>query len=158
MERASDCPGASLKLSWGAVPKLIPQTTWPNIWLQMGLWTALFVVSTLLVNAPCVPAILRATGLLEVSPVKLSVREKAKRALLRFTVAALKDLREDEDEMLRGVDWGAVSRYVDLSIELGAGPSVAAGPAGASILPEGRTADEYDGHGWTQPASPRRDR
>ena len=30
----------------------------------------------------------------------------------------LQDLKADEDEMLRGVDWGAVQRYVDLSGEL----------------------------------------
>lgn len=31
--------------------------------LQMGLWCSLFVLSTLLVNAPTVPALLRSTGL-----------------------------------------------------------------------------------------------
>ncbi|KAL4858875.1 Protein ACTIVITY OF BC1 COMPLEX KINASE 3 [Chlorella vulgaris] len=60
---------------------------------QMGLWTSLFVLSTLIINAPTVPAVLQYTGL-------------------------TKDLKNDEDEMLRGVDWGAVARYVDLSEEL----------------------------------------
>lgn len=179
--------------------------------LQIGLWVSLFVLSTLLINAPTIPAVLRFTGLAEaskgsavrlastgqlfwafrqqqslfphafhpsgplcqVSPVKLSIREKAKRALLRYTAAAIQarlpcsilheqhrlwaprgtflrqlcqhclpllahlqrtsvlamhmppappsheqDLKSDEDEMLRGVDWGAVARYVDLSEEL----------------------------------------
>lgn len=107
----------------------------------------------------------------QVSPVKLSIREKARRALLRYTAAAIKvgsaccrgqhrlscravhgprhsvcqwarascsaarrfknrqchsalapptvqDLRGDPDEMVRGVDWGKVARFVDLSDEL----------------------------------------
>lgn len=32
----------------------------------------------------------------------------------RYTQAAIQDLKDDEDEMLRGVDWAAVARYVDL--------------------------------------------
>lgn len=36
----------------------------------------------------------------------------------RYTKAAIADLKEAEDEMLRGVDWGAVARYVDLQEEL----------------------------------------
>lgn len=102
--------------------------------LQLGLWTSLFVLCTLLINAPTIPAVLRFTGLAEascsrplppgsrggttpqnrrppdsnslhstplrsaprppmpmqVSPVKLGIREKAKRALLRHTAAAIK--------------------------------------------------------------------
>ncbi|PRW44236.1 Sodium hydrogen exchanger 7 [Chlorella sorokiniana] len=90
----------------------------PLVAAQLGLWTSLFVLCTLLINAPTIPAVLRWTGLTEVSPVKLSIREKAKRALLRYTAAAVKDLRDDPDEMLRGVDWGKVARFVDLSDEL----------------------------------------
>ena len=37
--------------------------TCPNLPLQMGLWASLFVLSTLLINAPTVPAVLRFTGL-----------------------------------------------------------------------------------------------
>ena len=33
-------------------------------------------------------------------------------------MVVLQDLKGDEDEMLRGVGWGAVARYVDLSEEL----------------------------------------
>ncbi|PSC69954.1 Sodium hydrogen exchanger 7 [Micractinium conductrix] len=100
---------------------------------QMGLWTGLFVLSTLLVNAPTIPALLRFTRLNQVSLVKLRIREKAKRALLRYTATAIQDLKADEDEMLRGVDWAAVARYVDLSEELHLFDSStsAAGSAGA---------------------------
>ncbi|GAB4814387.1 hypothetical protein N2152v2_001433 [Parachlorella kessleri] len=85
---------------------------------QMGMWTSSFVLATLLINAPTVPTLLKLTGLVRVSPVKLSIREKARRALLRYTKAAVQDLKDDEDEMLRGVDWGAVARYVDLTEDL----------------------------------------
>lgn len=111
----------------------------PNLPFQMGLWASLFVLSTLLINAPTVPAVLACTGLtkasrlgsmwacrcrrrrhwgrrarpvqqqqcsqhgrlwgserglqpvcrVQVSPVKLSIRQKAKRALLRYTATAI---------------------------------------------------------------------
>lgn len=35
--------------------------------LQLGLWTSLFVLCTLLINAPTIPALLRWTGLTEAS-------------------------------------------------------------------------------------------
>lgn len=38
---------------------------------QMGLWTALCVLGTLLINAPLVPAVLRWSGLVHVSPVSV---------------------------------------------------------------------------------------
>jgi hypothetical protein len=101
---------------------------------QIGLWVSLFVLSTLLINAPSIPAVLRFTGLAQarnsagkalaplsaegtewkmalmcnanlvakcitslqmrqVSPVKLSIREKAKRALLRYTAGAIQARR-----------------------------------------------------------------
>lgn len=91
--------------------------------LQLGLWTSLFVLSTLFINAPTIPAVLRFTGLtqaggaaretgghaqarlgpgalthsapapllpVQLSPVKLRIREKAKRALLRYTAASIR--------------------------------------------------------------------
>ena len=56
----------------------------------MGLWTSLFVLCTLCINAPTIPALLHFTGLAAVPPVKLRIREKAKHALLRYTAAAIK--------------------------------------------------------------------
>ncbi|KAK9828685.1 hypothetical protein WJX72_001519 [[Myrmecia] bisecta] len=85
---------------------------------QIALYTAGLVLLSLLINAPLIPLLLDWTGLSKVSPVKQRVRAKAVRALLRYTDTALNNLRHDEDEMLRGVDWGAVGRYVDLRKEL----------------------------------------
>ena len=43
------------------------------------------------------------------------VRSRARAALVRYTAAAIEELRGSGDsDALRGVDWGAVARYVDL--------------------------------------------
>ena len=68
----------------------------------MSMWTAGIVVMTLLVNAPLIPLLLKWTGLSQVSPVKAKIRAKAARAFTRYTQNAVKELKNDEDEMLRG--------------------------------------------------------
>ena len=150
---------------------------------QMGLWTSLFVLSTLLINAPTIPALLRYTRLNQARrrnraapgpsstarawlaqlargcassnlrlPTRTGFSGQAQHpaegpasaaevhrirhpgVLAHAELAALghvsdrswlsarlpieQALKADEDEMLRGVDWGAVARYVDLSDEL----------------------------------------
>ncbi|DBA77107.1 hypothetical protein WJX77_005031 [Trebouxia sp. C0004] len=85
---------------------------------QMSMWTAGIVVMTLLVNAPLIPLLLKWTGLSQVSPVKAKIRAKAARAFTRYTQNAVKELKNDEDEMLRGVDWKAVEDFVDMSDSL----------------------------------------
>lgn len=70
--------------------------------VQMSMWTAGIVVMTLLVNAPLIPVLLKWTGLSQVSPVKAKIRAKAARAFTRYTQNAVKELKNDEDEMLRG--------------------------------------------------------
>jgi hypothetical protein len=65
-------------------------------------------------------------------------------------LSCVQDLKNDEDEMLRGVDWGAVARYVDLSEELqtfdtcaGTRPSTGgAGAASAVVLDAGAAGRE----------------
>ena len=76
--------------------------------LQIALWTAGFVVMTLVINAPLLPWVMRKTGLAAIASVKRRMRAKAVRALVRFTNAAIEDLKDDQDEMLRGaiaIDW-----------------------------------------------------
>ena len=68
----------------------------------MSAWTAGVVVLTLLINAPMIPLVLKWTGLSQVSPVKAKIRAKAARAFTRYTSNAINELRNDEDEMLRG--------------------------------------------------------
>ena len=69
---------------------------------QIALWTAGFVVMTLFINAPLLPWVMRKTGLAAIASVKRRMRAKAVRALVRFTNAAIEDLKDDQDEMLRG--------------------------------------------------------
>lgn len=69
------------------------------------MWTAGIVVLTLLVNAPLIPFLLKWTGLSQVSPVKAKIRAKAARAFSRYTDNAVEELKNDEDEMLRGTSW-----------------------------------------------------
>ena len=58
----------------------------------------------------------------------------------------LQDLKGDEDEMLRGVDWGAVARYVDLAEELQQFNGSAPGGGGGASSGEAGQA-EHDGAG-----------
>lgn len=51
---------------------------------QMGLWTALTVLSTLLLHPPTMPWVLKVAGLVDVSYLKTRIRSKAKRGLLRY--------------------------------------------------------------------------
>lgn len=46
------------------------------------------------------------------------MKRRAKQLLCSYTAKALADLRHDEDEMLRGVDWLDVAECVDLSADL----------------------------------------
>ena len=90
MDRAKpDCPQST-------------SVTLERCWLQMSAWTAGVVVLTLLINAPLIPLVLKWTGLSQVSPVKAKIRAKAARAFARYTQNAIKELQNDEDEMLRG--------------------------------------------------------
>ena len=69
---------------------------------QIALWTAGFVMMTLFINAPLLPWVMEKTGLASIASVKRRMRAKAVRALVRFTNAAIEDLKDDQDEMLRG--------------------------------------------------------
>ena len=57
---------------------------------------------TLCINAPLLPWMMEKTGLSAIASVKRRNRAKAKRALVRFTDSAVDDLKEADDEMLRG--------------------------------------------------------
>jgi len=43
---------------------------------------------------------------------------RARAAVAAFTKQALVDLQQDDDEMLRGVDWGQVATAVDITQEV----------------------------------------
>ncbi|KAK9789036.1 hypothetical protein WJX73_003859 [Symbiochloris irregularis] len=78
---------------------------------EIVLWTAGFVLMTLVINASILPWVLRVTGLSKVAPGKLKQRKRVVRALLNHTGSTIQALKDDDDEMLRGVDWPAVEQF-----------------------------------------------
>ena len=87
----------------------------PQIRSEIVLWTALFVLCTLIVNAPLLPRVLSWTGLDAVPAPRRALRGKALAALDAHTDAAVAALRAQEDEMLAGVDWARVRDMVRVS-------------------------------------------
>jgi len=79
---------------------------------EMALWASGYVLMTLLINAPLLGKLLEVLKLTETTKARKLMRQKAKRALKRFTEEAIKSLEYDNDEMLRGTDWDAVKEYV----------------------------------------------
>lgn len=75
---------------------------------EIVLWTALFVLCTLLINAPLLPKVLRVTRLDVVPDARLALRRRALRALDAHTASAVAGLRAEEDAMMAGVDWTRV--------------------------------------------------
>ena len=85
---------------------------------DISLWTACFVVLTLVINGPGTGPLLRFLKLCQVPMEKLRMRGRAKRALLRFTREQVQDLRKEDNEFLQGADWEAIEEYVDMTSEL----------------------------------------
>ncbi|KAL4855765.1 Sodium/hydrogen exchanger 7 [Chlorella vulgaris] len=117
---------------------------------DISVWTASFVLLTLVINAPSIGLMLRWLKLDRITPEKQAMRAKAKRALMRFTGAAIGSLREDDEQFLQGANWQAVGRYVDVSDELKKfdpplppaqawAISAAASPGSKQSLPGGET-------------------
>lgn len=80
-----------------------------RITAQIVTWTSSFVLLTLIVNAPTLPAVLKKFGLLDIPMPKKRMMKKARKALKKKTKEIVSDLKADEDELLRGVDWKVVN-------------------------------------------------
>jgi hypothetical protein len=72
----------------------------------MIFWTAGFVLLTLMVQAPMLPAVLRWAGLAKLPPGEVKRRRELVAALAEHTDEVLQELRQDE-EMLSGGCSGA---------------------------------------------------
>ncbi|KAL0021928.1 hypothetical protein WJX79_007439 [Trebouxia sp. C0005] len=81
---------------------------------ELVLWVAGFVLLSLIINAPMLPWIMRITSLNTVPEGKLRMRRKAVIALAAHKQEGLQQLKDDPDEMLRGVDWSLVSEHVSM--------------------------------------------
>jgi hypothetical protein len=77
-----------------------------TIGAEINLWTSSFVLLTLIINAPLIARMLNLLRLNTVSGEAVKMRNKAKRALCRFTDSAIAALKDDEDdEFLKGANW-----------------------------------------------------
>ncbi|GAB4813268.1 hypothetical protein N2152v2_000314 [Parachlorella kessleri] len=80
-----------------------------KLWVHILMLAFVMVVLSALVLTPLILFVLGFQG---------RGWSKAKRALLRFTDAAIANLRDDEGEFLQGANWDAVAQYVDMSRKL----------------------------------------
>lgn len=55
---------------------------------------------------------------MQVSVMTLKMRAKVRRAIQQHTETSIASLQADEDELLQGVEWGAVRKVLDLNMEL----------------------------------------
>jgi hypothetical protein len=82
-----------------------------NVKFFLSLWTTGFVLMTLLINAPAIPALLKACGLVQDSLIHLKMFEKAKVALKEFTFDAIKKLQRDPS--LISADYSKIVKVVE---------------------------------------------
>jgi hypothetical protein len=59
--------------------------------------------------------VLKLLGLDVIPPEKQKMRDKSRRALCRYTITAIQNLKDEDDEFLQGANWDAVLAYVDPS-------------------------------------------
>lgn len=69
---------------------------------EITLWTASFVLLTLLINAPTLAPLVRLLRLDGGARARAPARARAKRTLCRAVHAAIDGLREQEGELLQG--------------------------------------------------------
>ncbi|KDD76916.1 hypothetical protein H632_c68p2, partial [Helicosporidium sp. ATCC 50920] len=92
-----------------------PYTQLNAVNADVSLWTAAFVLLTLCINAPTISPLMQLLRLNRIPWERRKMRARAKKALERFSLAAVQLLQQDEDEFLHGVNWTAVAQYVDVS-------------------------------------------
>lgn len=76
------------------------------------LWTATYVLLTLVVNAPSLGPLMHYLGLNKVTQDQEKDKRYALRRLKQFTYEAARRLREQPDEFLLGANWETVLAYV----------------------------------------------
>ncbi|KAI7841428.1 hypothetical protein COHA_004823 [Chlorella ohadii] len=81
---------------------------------EITLWTAAFVLLTLVINAPTLAPLVRLLRL-DGGRARAAARARAKRMLCRAVGTVIEDLRQHEGELLQGANWEAVHHYCDLS-------------------------------------------
>ena len=83
---------------------------------EILLWTASFVVITLVVNGSLCGPMLRILNLCKVSKERNRTRARAKKSLCEFTEEKLVALKQNKEaEFLAGANWDLVEQYVEVS-------------------------------------------
>lgn len=93
-----------------------------SIKADMTLWTAWFVILTLIVNGPCAAPLLAMLKLNAVPDAARQIQETAKTLILDNAMDTIEKLQngDEENELLSGADWKFITDYVDLSKDLSA--------------------------------------
>ncbi|WPT10890.1 Sodium/hydrogen exchanger 7 [Picochlorum sp. SENEW3] len=85
---------------------------------DISLWTASFVVLTLIINAPLIAPLLKSLKLNETSREAKMIQNKAKMTFLEHTRLCIQRYKDNDDVFLAGADWEIVAKYVDLTKKL----------------------------------------
>lgn len=79
---------------------------------QSVLWVCGFVLLTLVINAPGIPFLLKACGLSHLSPIQMQYRKKSEQLLEEFTQTRIEEMKTDELEVTRGINWKQVENFI----------------------------------------------
>lgn len=85
---------------------------------DIALWTASFVVLTLIINSPLIAPLLKSLKLNETSKEAKMIQNKAKKTFFEHTRLCIQRYKDNDDVFLAGADWEIVAKYVDLSKSL----------------------------------------
>lgn len=85
---------------------------------DIALWTASFVVLTLIINSPLIAPLLKSLKLNETSREAKMIQNKAKLTFLEHTRLCIQRYKDNDDVFLAGADWEIVAKYVDLTKKL----------------------------------------
>ncbi|KAG2448639.1 hypothetical protein HYH02_006526 [Chlamydomonas schloesseri] len=87
---------------------------------EIAIFTAGYVVMTLLINAPLAAPALTLLGLDKVRQEQLAMRGEVKNLFRKFTSTAIEDLEvnQDEDELLQGLDWAMLKKETNFDHHL----------------------------------------
>lgn len=82
---------------------------------ELAIFSAGFVLLTLLVNAPLAQPLLTLLRLDRIRQEQLAMRKKVKETFSKHTLGLLEDLQaeQDDDELLQGLDWASLTQYTD---------------------------------------------
>ncbi|GIM04957.1 hypothetical protein Vretimale_9399, partial [Volvox reticuliferus] len=87
---------------------------------EIAIYTAGYVIMTLLINAPICGPLLTLLGLDKIRQEQLAMRGEVKNLFRKFTMTAIEDLAagQDDDELLQGLDWAMLKLHTNFDKQL----------------------------------------